>query len=294
MAIADEIKRSFKLGSTLTKLIYLNIGVFILVKLIEVITLLFLPDNMTGLILPYLATPASLSQLLARPWTLVTYMFLHEDFLHILFNMLWLFWFGRLFLEYLDQGKLLIVYVLGGLSGAFLYILTFNLFPVFEPVLGISIALGASASVLAIVVAIAAHAPNHRIHLMFIGPVQIKWVALVTFLLTSLIDFSINTGGKIAHIGGAAFGYFYALQLRSGRNPGQWVLRTINTIGSWFKPRKKIRVTHKKPRTDFEYNKMKAEERKNLDEILDKISKAGYDSLTKKEKEILFRAGKDR
>ncbi len=290
MNIIDEIKASFKEGSTLTKLIYLNLGVFLAIKIAQIFFILFDAQQGYETLLRWFAVPASLPGLIRKPWTLVSYMFLHEGFLHILFNMLWLFWFGRIFLEYLDQKKLVSVYLLGGITGAILYIISFNLFPVFKDVVSESVALGASASVIAVVIAIAAYVPNHTVYLMFIGPVKIKYIGIIIFVVTSILDFSSNTGGKIAHIGGAILGFLYTSQYRKGTDLGKWINRLIDQLVTLFKPRRNMKVTHKKPNTDYEYNLKKAKEQEEINRILEKISKGGYESLTKDEKETLFKA----
>jgi membrane associated rhomboid family serine protease len=226
---------------------------------------------------------------LARPWTLITYMFTHKDIWHILFNMLWLYWFGKIFLEYLDQRKLVAVYLLGGIAGAVVYMLSFNIFPAFEGVVSDSIAIGASASVMAVVIAIAAYVPDYTVTLFLFGRIKIKYMALAIFVLTSVMDFSVNSGGKLAHIGGALFGYLYTINLRKGLDIGKGINQIIDFLVTLLKPRKKLKVTHKKVATEYEYNKIKAEKQAQINVILDKISKAGYDSLTKEEKDTLFK-----
>jgi membrane associated rhomboid family serine protease len=292
MAIIDEIRTSFKTGSPLTRIIYINLAIFILVNLVEVFYFLLNRHTSYSSFLLLFAVPADLGQLVIRPWSLITYMFLHKNFLHILFNLLWLYWFGRVFLEYLDARKLVGVYLLGGLSGAILYIAAFNLFPVFSQHLGISYALGASAAVMAIVIAIATYVPNYAMHLLFIGRVKIIYIAIIGFLITSVFDFSINTGGKIAHIGGGLFGYLYILRYKQGRDMTRGINRLLEGIFSFFRPKPKIRVTHRRTDTDRDYNLRKADEQKEVDRILDKIAKSGYSSLSAKEKEILFRQSK--
>jgi hypothetical protein len=216
-------------------------------------------------------------------------MFLHKNFLHILFNLLWLYWFGRIFLEYLDGKKLVGVYILGGLSGAFLYVLAYNLFPVFFKQLEMSYALGASAAVMAIVISISVYVPDYAVYLLFIGRVKIIYIGIIGFLVTSLFDFSINTGGKIAHIGGALFGFLFILQYRKGRDLTRGLNLFVDAIIGLFKPKPKVTVTHRRTENDFDYNRRKKEEQVEIDRILDKIAKSGYDSLSKQEKEILFR-----
>jgi len=289
MGIWDDIKKTFMDGSNLTKLIYVNITVFILITIVAVIGYLLNTPDISIKALDLFSVPSSFKALLLRPWTLITYMFVHKDIWHILFNMLWLYWFGRIFLEYLDQRKLVAVYILGGLSGALLYILSFNVFPAFAGVVSESVAIGASASVMAIVIAIAAYVPDYTVHLFLFGRIKIKYMALAIFVLTSVMDFSINSGGKLAHIGGAFFGYFYTLNLRQGREVGKGFNRIIDYFVTVFKPGKKLKVTHKKATTEYEYNKTRVKYQSHINSILDKISKGGYDSLTKEEKETLFK-----
>jgi membrane associated rhomboid family serine protease len=289
MGIFDDIRLTFRKGNNLTKLIYINVAVFILITIVAVIGFLLNNNIISEKTLELLSVPASLKVLLARPWTLITYMFTHKDIWHILFNMLWLYWFGRIFLEYLDERKLVAVYLLGGICGAMVYIISFNVFPAFTSVVADSAAIGASASVMAIVVAIAVYVPDYTVQLFLFGRIKIKYMALAIFVLTSVMDFSVNSGGKLAHIGGAFFGYFYIISLKQGHDIGKGFNKIIDFFVTMFKPRKRLKVTHKKVATEFEYNKIRAEHQTKINLILDKISKGGYDSLTKEEKEALFK-----
>lgn len=289
MDLLGNLKAQYRQGSNLLKLIYVNAAVFLFFVILKIVTFLFKAGDLESVILGYLAAPASFDKLILRPWTVFTYMFLHVEFFHLLFNMLWLWWFGKIFVDYFDQKRLVSVYILGGLSGALLYIISFNLFPGFSDLIHVSIALGASAAVMAIVVATAVYVPDYTIYLLFIGPVKIKWVALVIFLMTSLVDFSVNSGGKIAHIGGALLGYIYSASYRSGKDITRGINRFFDSVVTWFKPKPKMKVTYKKPMNDFEYNKAKKDHQEHINRILEKISKGGYDSLTKEEKEILFK-----
>ncbi len=289
MTVISELKEQFRKGTNLLKIIYINSAVFIIIAVLQIIAVLSNKPGIASAVVQALAVPASISSLIYKPWTVLTYMFLHESFFHILFNMLWFYWFGRIFSDYFDQKKLVSVYILGGLSGALLYIISFNVFPAFSEVTNVSIALGASASVMAIVVATAAYIPDYSVHLFLLGKVKIKYVAIGIFLLTSVFDFSVNTGGKIAHVGGAVFGYLYAVRYKQGKDTGKWINNILDTIATWFKPKEKMKVSYKKPTTDYEYNSMKADYQEQINKILEKISRGGYDSLTKKEKEILFK-----
>jgi membrane associated rhomboid family serine protease len=291
MTIVEEIKHSFRKGSILTKLIYINLAVFVSVQLVQVVFFLFgLGD--TRFIIEWLAVPAGFSELLTRPWTIFTYMFLHEEFLHILFNILWLYWFGRIFLEYFDEKKMLGVYLLGGLAGAALYIISFNIFPAFSQVLPFSLALGASAAVLAIVISISVYVPNFTIYLLFLGPVKLKYIAAFMIVLDVISIAGTNAGGHIAHLGGALFGWLFIRQYRQGNDITKVVTRVAAGLSNLFKPSPRLKVEYKKTRNDFDYNKQKAMRQQHIDEILDKISKSGYESLSKEEKEILFKVSK--
>ena len=289
MSITDDIKRTFSSANNLTRLIYINIGFFLFFLIVSVISFLFDNSGIESTILRLFAIPASLKVFLLKPWTLITYMFTHKDIWHILFNMLWLYWFGRIFLDYLDQRKLVAVYLMGGIIGAIVYVLSFNIFPVFTGIVSESVAIGASASVMAVVIATATYVPDYSIHFFLIGRIKIKYVALAILILTSFMDFSVNSGGKLAHIGGALLGFLYIEKLKKGKDPGRRLNSIIDTIVTFFKPRPKMKVTHKKTVTDYDFNKMKAEHQAKINTILDKISKGGYDSLTKEEKDMLFR-----
>ncbi len=290
MGIRDDIKLTFKKGSSLTRLIYLNIAVFIIITIISAVGFLILNPAISDQTIRLLSVPSSLHTLLIRPWTVITYMFTHKELLHILVNLLWLYWFGRIFLEYFDQKKLVAVYLLGGICGAFAYVASYNIFPAFSNIAGESIPLlGASASVMAIVIAIAAYVPDYTVYLFLIGRVKIKFIAVGIFILTSILDFSYNSGGKLAHIGGAVFGYLYTVRYRQGKDIGKGINKIIDFLVTIFKPKPKFKVTYKKPSNDYEYNKARAEHQKQLNMILDKISKGGYDSLTREEKDLLFK-----
>lgn len=294
MGIADEIKQSFKNGSYLTRLIYINIAIWLVIRLIYVI---FVLSGTSGFqFVEWLSLPSSPKLIITRPWTLVTYMFLHFDFLHILFNMLWLFWFGRIFLEYHNQRKLLSTYLLGGLAGGLIYIIAYNLFPAFQDTVANAQLMGASASVIAIMIAIAVFVPNHVVHLVFIGPVKIKWIVLVSIFSYIIGLGGDNAGGEFAHLGGAFWGWLYMSQLLKGRDLGGWFEQLLDTIFTITKRRSRMKVKYGKINTsetsDYNYNKNKKKQQEDINKILDKIGKSGYDSLTKEEKEMLFKMGK--
>ncbi len=289
-SILQELKQSFKTGGTLVKLIYINLGVFLAFNILKAI--LFLGGIDIGFALSsYIAVPAHLPTLASRPWTIITYMFFHEGFIHILFNLLWLYWMGRIFLDFMSERKLLGVYIMGGISGAFLYILFYNIFPVFGDSLTASFALGASASVYAIVFAAVAFSPNLSLNLMLIGPIRLKYIGLALIVMDIIGIAGSNAGGHIAHLGGALFGVLFIYFQRQDVDLAQPVNWTVDAFTSTpsTKKRKKMKVDYSKPKDDYEYNRVKAEQQAEIDRILDKISKGGYESLTSEEKETLFR-----
>ena len=293
MGILDEIKQSYKQGGALIKLIYINIAVFVILRLLQIPFSLGLGSLGDFSLLTWLSTPADLTALLFKPWTLLTYMFVHYDFLHILFNMLYLYWFGRIFLEFLNPRQLLGVYILGGLTGVLFYLVSYNLIPIFQEQVPIAILMGASGSVMAILFAIARYAPEHKMHLLFFGAVRLKYIALIALILDLIsIPQLENTGGIITHLGGAAFGYLYGSSISKGTDMTLGFNRLMDRLVNWFKPKSKLKVTHRRPMTDMEFNARKINQQKEIDRILEKIKASGYDSLSKEEKQTLFDASK--
>jgi membrane associated rhomboid family serine protease len=288
MGISDEIKLSYRHGSYLTKLIYINIAIWLVVRLTAVVLLLGGNGDLT--FIDWLSLPASFGQFISRPWTLITYMFLHYELLHILFNLLWLYSFGRIFLEYQPPRKLLSLYLFGGLCGGIFFMAAYNFFPYFQHSIDFSQLLGASASVIAIVIATAVYVPNHVIHLVFIGPVKIKWIALLSVILYVVNLTGDNAGGNFAHLGGAFWGLIYMTALKSGYNPSAGAERTFDGMFSWTKPKKRLKVEYNAGgNPDYSYNRSKKAQQEEVNRILDKISKGGYDSLSGEEKEMLFK-----
>ncbi|MBS4013567.1 MAG: rhomboid family intramembrane serine protease [Bacteroidetes bacterium] len=292
--IWNEIKRFFTHGSVLARLIGINVAVFIIVNLLSGIFYLADTPRYTDYMIYNLSVPSSTEMLFYKPWTVISYMFLHLNFFHILFNMILLYVGGRLFIDFIGKNRIIGTYIIGGVAGAFLYVAAFNVFPVFKNDLPLSVAMGASASVLSIFIAIAAYKPNVSIPLILIGPVRLKYLAIV-FIVVDLISIHKgNAGGHIAHIGGAIWGLVYIGLLKKGLDPAKYVGNVVDSIGGFFSPKPRLKVHYYKPRPepDDVYNKRKAENQKQVDEILDKISKHGYDSLSQSEKELLFKMSK--
>ena len=289
--IITNLKRSFQAGSILKKLIFINVAVFILIRLLGILLLLF---NLQDLpLLLYLQLPASPMALLSRPWTLFTYMFTHFDLLHILFNMLWLYWFGELFLQFFNERQLGGLYVLGGLAGALLFVVSYNLFPYFQEVATFSFLMGASASVMAIVFAVSFYRKEIEINLFLIGRIKLIYLALFTFVIDLLAMTSDNAGGHIAHIGGALFGIWFASRYAQGKDLTAPINRLIDKLVNLGKRKPKMSVTYGgRSNKDWEYNARKQQEAANIDAILDKLKRSGYGSLSADEKKQLFDASK--
>ena len=291
----SDLKNGFKRGSISLQFIYINVGVFVVTTLASVFLMLFNLSN-AGLF-QVLELPAYVPNFLMQPWSLFTYMFLHADALHLLFNMLWLYWFGQLFLSIFSARHLRGLYILGGLCGGLLYMLAFNVFPYFQSHIYSSWLLGASASVLAIVVATAVREPEYRVNFMFVGAVRLKYVALFMVITDLLFMTSGNGGGHIAHLGGALAGWWFAASLRKGHDVTKW----INNVFDWVNGGFRFKIPARKPKmkaskggknADYDYNAQKKRQSEEIDRILDKLKKSGYSSLTTEEKKRLFDASK--
>lgn len=295
----QRILAFYKNNSVVYKLIIINVLIFLIVNIIGIIFYLSSSHEQlltSNPLLLWLAVPADFNLLMLKPWTVFTYMFFHLDFLHILFNMIMLYFGASVFLNALNSKQLISTYIAGGIVGGLFYIVAFNIFPVFQSILTQSIALGASASVLAILIAIASYRPETILHLLFIGNIKLKYIAIF-FVLIDLISIDKgNPGGHIAHLGGAFWGLLYGIGLKRGINLTSFIEKSNKNRNYTFKNNKKskIKVEYKtsRPLNDDQYNKKKVENQKRVDEILDKISQSGYDSLSKEEKDFLFKSSK--
>jgi len=273
-------------GNRLNLLIGINVIVYLAINIPAVLEQLFRGFGNSSIYLfadKYLKLSAYLPNILVHFWTPVTYMFMHASIFHILFNMLWLYWMGQIFEEYLGNKRTIGLYLMGGLAGALFYVAALNLLPAFTSLnaaQGSSI-VGASAGVMAIVVATATLLPNYTISLMFIGPVKLKWLVVFYLVFDFLSIIGPNAGGEIAHLGGALIGFVYIKQLQKGND---WV----GGIAKLFKPKPKLKVVS----NNMGKNASDYPRQEEIDRILDKISQSGYNSLSKQEREILSRASK--
>ncbi len=304
-SVLEDIKREFRFGNVLTRLIIVNLAVFVAVRIAALVFFLVFGDGGTekfisNVLHPWLCASSGWKHILLKPWTMFTYMFLHFDLLHVAFNMLFLYWFGRILRDFAGNDRIFAIYVFGGLAGWLVYVISGQ----FMPGVG-QYALGASAGVTAVVLAAAALAPNYSMHLLFIGPVKLKYIAFFLVLMDLILMPNGNTGGRLAHLGGAFMGWFFVYQLREKGNDLSIPFNNIidKITGLWgrrkdvFSRKKKPRVVYKNTTGKRAKGNAKSDlhivpEQSEIDAILDKIKRNGYDSLTKEELDILARASK--
>jgi len=293
--VIDNLKAGFRNGGVHVRLIYLNVAVFVAYSLVEIVLSLF---NLTlAPVFRYLELPASFGHLLAQPWSIITYMFAHTGLWHIVFNMLLLYWFGELFLYSYSAKHLRGLYLLGGMVGGLCFMAAYHLFPAFRGQVDTTYMLGASAAVLAIVIAIAYRQPNYRINLLFVGQISLKYVAIIVIALDLFFIKSDNSGGHIAHLGGALAGFGFAYMLNRGTDLTKWINGVIDGVARLFsrKPSLKLKKKSKdksaRPRSEA-HEAPAGDDEAEIDRILDKIRQSGYQNLTEEEKKILFTAGK--
>jgi len=305
-SILEDFKIAFKTGNVLNQLIVINVVAFVVLGVLGVFLTLAGQSELFSAATRYLMLPADLAKVIVQPWTLITYFFFHKGFFHILWNMLFMYWFGRLITEYLGQNKLLGLYVWGGIGGGILYLLVYNVLPFYAPMVENSYLLGASGGVIAIVVGAATFQPNYAVQLIFLGPVKMKYIAAFYVVVSFLQSTGPNAGGEIAHLGGAFMGYLVISQLQKGNDWSKPVISFIIWVKSLFKPQPKIKVSYRskgkeksssgrrttKP-TSASFSKNGNTSQEEIDAILDKISEKGYDALSKEEKQKLFNASKD-
>ena len=279
------------------KFIFVNVALYVLLLFIGVFSVLFNAGSLSADVLSFVELPASLGELALHPWTVLTYMFIHAGLWHILWNMLALYFFGRIFLNFYSVRHFVGIYILGGLFGALFFVLAYNLFPYFGPYLPFSCLVGASAAVLAVVVAAAVRSPQYRINLMFVGSVKLSTFALVVVAISFLMLSGENAGGNFAHLGGAFAGWLVADMLNKGRDltqvvngPIDWVSSLIVRLRTPRKKKTKFTYTRGGRSADYEYNARKKADEAEVDRILEKVKNGGYASLSEEEKKRLFEA----
>lgn len=285
------LKNFFKQKSVLNWLVILNVGLWLIVAFSNLFLWLY-KSQTPNVLVDFLSLPADLSVLAHRPWTIVTYMILHSRFWPMLFNVMMLWFGGLVFRNLLSEKQLAWTYVIGGLVGALLFVLAYNVFPAFEAARSSAMVMGATASVFAVLVAAFAYSPDYAIPLLVFGKMKFLWIVVI-FLVIDLASISPeNAGTYIAHFGGALYGLAYGFLLRKGFKLGQLEKPKMRRPKMEYTPYEEVYDEPQVPRSDEEYNYQKAEKERNVDAILDKIAKSGYASLTQKEKEFLFKNSK--
>ncbi len=291
--IIDDIKANFKKSNIVIRLIYVNAAVFAALLLVRIIARLFQIESILFIQETFMLNTA-LVKLMLQPWSIITHMFTHVDLWHILFNMLMLYFMGQMFIQFFGEKKVLSVYLLGGLSGGVFLIISVLLLPVFKDTN--SIALGASAAVMALTIAVCTYSPLTKVHLFGILPIELRYFGLIIFFLdlVSIGSGGENLGGHLAHIAGAAFGFFFARKYLHGTDVTKGFTKFLDKFFGIFKPKSDLYISHSKVRKmkDEDYNYTKKRLQEKVDEILDKISRSGYDSLTQEEKDILHKSSK--
>lgn len=284
--IIEDFKKAWsKEDNGLIKIILINIIIFVSISVLEVFITLSGGGSLIRVVINKLMLPASFTTFILQPWSLISYFFLHLSFGHILWNMLFLYWFGKIIHDNIGNNAVISLYILGGIIGGLSYMALFNIIPFYGDRVSESLMLGASAGVFSIVAGSATLLPNYTFYLLFLGPVRIKYIALFYILLSFFDVTGSNAGGEIAHIGGALIGYLFIKQLQKGVNMGDGVIKIINLFNRKNSSKKEKEFTINKE-TSFDISQ------DEIDKILDKISESGYSSLSKKEKEKLFNASK--
>lgn len=301
-SILEDFKQAFRTGNILNQLIVINVVVFVFFGIVGVFMELSGAGAQYATVYNYLALPSNVTSLISQPLSILTYMFMHAGVFHILFNMLFLYWFGKIITGYLGQNKLLGLYVWGGIGGGLLYILIYNVLPFYEPLVAESSLVGASGAVMAVVVGAATFQPNFSVQMFLIGSVKLKYIAAFYLLMSFFQVTGSNAGGEIAHLGGALMGYIVISQLQQGKDWSKSIVSIINTVKGLFDNKAKMNVSYKnkeKKKTAKTSSKPVSRPtntvtpQNEIDEILDKISDKGYDALTKEEKQKLFNASKN-
>lgn len=296
-SVLDNIRRQFTSKSMLGRLLIINVGIFLLCFTVRI----FLSfSGYEGIQLDiafseyfgqYLASTASLPELIKKPWTVITHMFTHFSIGHIAFNMLGLYFIGQMFVHFFGPKKLLTTYLIGGFAGFLVYLLAFNLFPALNEN---SLVLGASAAVYAIFVACAAYKPKQKVMFFGIFPVQLQVIAAAFVLMDYLrLANGDNTGGHLGHLGGALYGLIWGRAYLTRGDMSRGFDNFLDGVFNFFRRNPKMRVVKsprqktRVPKSDEEFNAEKNSRQQKLDAILDKISKGGWDSLNKQEKDFL-------
>ena len=284
MSYINNIQNRFRQANIVEKFITINLVVFIAVFLLNTLGFLFQTNNS---LINWFILPATFEEFITKPWTIITYGFVHVEFLHILMNLISLYYVGNLFINYFTPKQFISFYILGTLFGGLVFMLSYNVFPAFASDVSNSVLLGASAGVSAIFIGIATYTPNHQFKIPLIGFIKLWHLAIIWIILDVIQIPAGNAGGHLAHIGGAIFGYLYVKQARKN-NISIW-----SKITAFFASKKKpLKTVYKSKKKNSKREANTTYKQQKINVILDKISKSGYDTLSKDEKDFLFKQGK--
>ena len=298
----EDFRSEFnKPNNTLVQLILINTVVFLVLLLTKVSLTMAQNEPLYYLIRDQLMVPGDIHAFLHKPWTLVTYFFTHDEIFHILYNMLFLYWFGRLIDEYLGNRRLIGLYIMGGIAGGLLFLAMYNLVPYFQNQDGARPMLGASAAAFSVAVGAATLLPNYTFHLLFFGPVRIKYIVFFFIILSIAQSAGANAGGNLAHLGGALMGFGYVKLLQNGTDLGRPIYWIADGWSNLLKPKPAVKVSYRQRSNASTQasayvsstgspSSISTPDQDEVDTILDKISRSGYESLTREEKQKLFRA----
>ncbi|MBO4333805.1 MAG: rhomboid family intramembrane serine protease [Paludibacteraceae bacterium] len=296
-----ELGTLYKEGDLLSKLIFILSGIYLTTSLTSMVLSLF---DSSVLLRFIFALPANIAEAVSMPWSLVTYMFYHEQFIHFIFNILMLYWMGKLFMLSYQPRDLVNLFIFGGLVGGLFFILALNLFPSLSAYTNYTTLDGSSAAIMAVLVAAAIANPEMPVKLVLLGEIRLKWIAMAFVALSVLVDYKENAGGCFAHLGGAVAGYLFGYHMRKGTNITQWIGRIIDFLSNLVDKLANLLKGNKSPKfkvvynnthgkaADESYNMRKKAQNEAIDAILDKIKESGYSSLTDEERATLFNASK--
>lgn len=280
----STLKYKFTSVNIIEKIIYLNVGAFLLTYLFKTISSLMQING--EIIINWFALSPHFNSLIYKPWTIVTYGFLHEGFMHILFNLIILFYIGNLFLDFFNRKQFLVYYFLGIVFGGLVFMLSYNYFPALKT--REVYLVGASAGVTSVLIGLASLVPNYSLRFRFIGNVKLMYIAFAMVAIDIIQIPLENAGGHLAHLGGALIGFLLTTQLNRGKNLILWMENLLQN-----KKRSPLSTIHKRKKSKIHREDNSISRQKRIDEILDKISKSGYEALSQQEKDFLFKIGKE-
>lgn len=279
-----NLKYKYTSVNVVEKIIYINVTVFLLTYLFKTISSLMQING--NVIINWFALSPHFDSLIYKPWTIISYGFLHEGFMHILFNLIILFYIGNLFLDFFNKKQFIVYYILGIFFGGLVFMLSYNYFPALKT--REVYLVGASAGVTSVLVGLASLLPNYPLRFRFVGDVKLMYIAIAMVALDIIQIPNGNAGGHLAHLGGALIGFLLTTRLNQGKNLISWMENLAQN-----KKRSPLSTIHKRKNSKIAKEDNSVSRQKKIDAILDKISKSGYEALSQEEKDFLFKVGKE-